>query len=543
MKTFYSKDYNITKNKDITKELINILEEIKNTSGEKELIFESGNYKIDADLCTKKMLYITNTVGDNEFSADETPHANTIAIYLEEIQDLTIKGNGAIFFIDGKISNMAIINCKNITIDGIEFRHIHPDMHELKVINKSLFYVDFEIDEDTNYKTEDGKIFFYGKGYKSAINQDAVTSWWNGLIKEETPNKIKRGRHPLASAIKYKEISNRVVRVYYPCTSRFDLNDRFYVYDVRRQFVGIFADSSENIILNNVNQRFNYALAFVAQNCENITVDHCEFAPEKGSVRKVASVADFLHMCMCRGNINITNSYFDGAGDDCLNVHGIHFKIKDITNDTITVRFMHKQAHGFCPIRVGDTIAFIDPQTLLEGGTATVKKATLKNEYEIELQLDSTEEAIKGNVIEDTSACANVLFENNTLTRIITRGILLTTRGKVVVRNNHFMSNTMSGVLLSDDAKSWFESGMCKDVTIENNTFDYCGGTPILIKPENSKHEGTIHKNIVIKNNTFKKYDGCCIYAKSSENIKIIGNKFSSNNHLKTKNCVNVTID
>ena len=543
MKTFYAKDYNILKDKEISKELISVLEEIKNTDGEKELIFESGNYIIDADYCTKEMLYITNTVGDNEFSADETPHANTIALYLKGIDDLTIKGNGAIFVINGKITNMTIIDCKNITIDSVEFRHANPDMHELKVINKSLFYVDYEIDSNSNYVVEDDKIFFYGKGYKNAINKDALISWWNGVIKEETPNKIKRGRHPLANAIKIKEIKDRVIRAYYPCTSRFDLNDRFYVYDVRRQFVGFFADNSENIVLSNVNQRFNYGLAFVAQNCENITVDHCEFAPEKGSVRKVASVADFLHICMCRGDIKVTNSNFSGAGDDCLNVHGIHFKIKDVKDNKITVRFMHKQAHGFCPIRKGDTIAFIDPQTLLENGTAKVENATLKNEYEIELQLDSTEKAVVGKVIEDTSACANVLFENNTLNRIITRGILLTTRGKVVVRNNHFMSNTMSGVLLSDDAKSWYESGMCKDVTIEGNTFDYCGETPILIKPENLKHEGAVHKNITIKNNTFKKYDGACIFAKSSDNITITGNSFSNKNHLKTKNCTNVTID
>ncbi len=543
MKTFYAKDYNILNEQDITKDLISVLDEIKNTDGEKELIFENGNYIIDADYCTKEMLYITNTVGDNEFSANETPHANTIALYLKGIENLTIKGNGAIFVIDGKITNMAIIDCKNITIDSVEFRHANPDMHELKVINKSLFFVDYEIDNNSNYVVDDDKIFFYGKGYKSAINKDALTSWWNGVIKEKTPNKIKRGRHPLANAIKIKEIRDRVVRAYYPCTSRFDLNDRYYVYDVRRQFVGFFADNSENIVLSNVNQRFNYGLAFVAQNCENITVDHCEFAPEKDSVRKVASVADFLHMCMCRGDIKVTNSYFCGAGDDCLNVHGIHFKIKNKDSNKITVRFMHKQAHGFCPIRVGDTIAFIDPQTLLEIGTAKVENAVLKNEYEIELQLDSTEKAIVGNVIEDTSACANVLFENNTLNRIITRGILLTTRGKVQVKNNHFMSNTMSGVLLSDDAKSWYESGMCTDVTIEGNTFDYCGETPILIKPENLKHAGAVHKNITIKNNTFNKYDGACIFAKSSENIKITGNTFSSNNKLKTKNCTNVTID
>mgnify|MGYP006990117584 CR=1 FL=1 len=33
---------------------------------------------------------------------------------------------------------------------------------------------------------------------------------------------------------------------------------------------------------------------------------------------------------------------------------------------------------------------------------------------------------------------------------------------------------------------------MCKDVTISNNVFDYCGEAGILIKPEKSFDEATV---------------------------------------------------
>ena len=98
----------------------------------------------------------------------------------------------------------------------------------------------------------------------------------------------------------------------------------------------------------------------------------------------------------------------------------------------------------------------------------------------------------------------------------------------------------MSGVLLSDDAKSWYESGMCTDVTIQNNTFDYCGGTPILIKPENKKYLGAVHKNIKIKNNTFKSYKSPCVSAKDTDNILIENNKFLSGDKIKITNCGNL---
>ena len=98
----------------------------------------------------------------------------------------------------------------------------------------------------------------------------------------------------------------------------------------------------------------------------------------------------------------------------------------------------------------------------------------------------------------------------------------------------------MSGILLSDDAKSWYESGMCKDVTIENNTFDYCGQTPILIKPENRVYAGAVNKNIKLIGNTFRNYSGYCISAKDTDGVLIKNNNFSGKK-IKTKNCNNIS--
>ena len=536
MKTVYAGEFDICTNEDITKQLINLFDYLKTVDEDKTVVFEKGTYYIDSEKCKKHMLYITNTVGDEEFSNDETPHLNAVPFYFGGIDDITFDGGNSVFVIDGKVTNIAMENCKNITLKNIEIRHTHPDMHELKVVRKGIFSVDFEIDRDTQYEFVNGKGYFFGKDYRYAVDYRANNSWWIGLIRKATPNKIKRVNHPLFSALKIRDLGNRKIRVTYPNTARFKGDDCYYLFDVRRQFAGIFVNKCENVRLENIKQRFNYSLALVAQDSENITVDSVEFAPEKDSTRKMASVADFIQICMCRGNVSIKNSYFDGAGDDSLNVHGVHFKITDICDNQITVRFMHPQTHGYNPLRVGDTIAYINTDTLLEEGTAVIEKSELVNEYEIMLTVSSTDKARVGNVIENISACPNLDFENNTMTRIITRGLLITTRGKVNVKNNHFISTTMSGILLSDDAKSWYESGMCKDVTIENNTFDYCGQTPILIKPENRMYAGAVHKNIKLIGNTFKKYKGYSISAKDTDGILLKDNNFSGKS-IKTKNC------
>ena len=215
-------------------------------------------------------------------------------------------------------------------------------------------------------------------------------------------------------------------------------------------------------------------------------------------------------------------------------------KITDKTNNELRLTFMHPQTHGFNPLRVGDILAQIDKDSLLETGRDKILSSALVDENNIIVTVSTPDSFDVGQVVEDVEACPNLTFSNNKMTRIITRGLLITTRGKVDIENNIFESTTMSGILLSDDAKSWYESGMCKDVTIKNNNFVYCGDTPILIKPENTVHRGAVHSNIRIIGNSFKHYDNECIIASSTDNILIKNNAFGKSYFLKTENCSSV---
>lgn len=536
-------DFGISPNQEITENLMTLFEYLKNINEPKTLVLEKGEYYIDSEKCKKEMLFITNTTGDNEFSKEETPHLNTVGIFVEGIKDFVFDGNGSTFIIDGKASNMALINCENIEIKNLEICHSHPDMHELKVIKRSSFFVDFQIDKDSLCCFKKNKLCFFGKNYCVAADQNAKKAYYIGLIHQCSPNKVERVRHPLASALKIKDLGDNKIRVYYPRTTHFKENDRFYIYDVRRQYVGIFIDRSKNILLEKVKQRFNYSLALVAQDSENISLSCVDFSPGTDNVRKLSSIADFLQFCMCRGKITVKDSNFEGSGDDCINVHGIHFKIIDKSESGITLRFCHPQTHGFNPFRSNDEIAFINRKSLLEHGRARVLSSTLLNEYEILLTLDNTNAAIVGEVVENITACPDLDFCNNTINRIITRGILVTTRGKVNIEGNRFISTTMSGILISDDSNNWFEGGMCKDVVIKNNCFEYCKETPILIKPENKTYQGAVHHNIKIIDNVFKTYKDVAININATDNILISGNSFSNENHFSATNCNNIIKD
>ena len=542
MTEYYAKDYGILPNIDVSKGLVRLFRDMQNNDENKTIIFESGTYYISSKNCEMHTLYVTNTVGNNEYSKDEVRHKVPVAFYLNNVKNLVIDGCDSTFIINGRCTNMALEDCENIVVKNLEITHAHPHLHELKVVSKSAFAVDFVADKESNILAENNKIYFTGEDYKLPVNANATMSWWNGYINVNTPDKVVRHRHPFAQAIKLKYLGENRIRANYFLTSSFNIGDRFYIYHARRDYVGIFVNRCKNFELKNVKQRVSYSLALVCQDSENILVDNIEFAPKNSDEFKMASVADFIQICMCRGDVIIKDSHFDGAGDDLLNVHGVHFVITKRQENKLTVAFKHPQTHCYNPLRVGDTVAYIDKHSLLQKGTSKIVSSELINEDEIEICLDTIGDFAIGDSIENISACPNLLFKNNTSTRIITRGLLITTRGKVVVENNDFKSTSMSGILLSDDAKSWYESGMCKDVTIRNNTFHYCGETPILIKPENTKHEGAVHQNINIIGNKFEKYDGKCIKIKSSSDIKIEGNTFADENYVSSSNCENVVV-
>lgn len=519
--------------KDVTEELSALLKEMAKSDEPKELIFEPGEYFISSAKCDTEMLCITNTVGHDEFKDGEVPHKVPVALNLKHIKNLKVIGNGAIFVVDGKATNMAVQACENLAVNGIAFRTLSPDFHEMKVVKKTAFSVDFKLWGDSQYQENPGDkgYSFTGMDYKTDFFSNRNSWRFLHKIFADDKNHVVRVKHPFFAAVSIKEIEKNLFTVKYPNTSRFTVGETYGIYDAIRRYNGIFIDRSKDIVLKSIKQYFNYGLALVCQDTENLTLDEAYFAPEKNTGRYIASCADFIQVCMCKGDINITDSYFEGAGDDCLNVHGVHFSIVKIDAAKLTVRFMHPQTHSFNPLHAGDLIEYIDPQTLLTKGKATIKSSKLVNAFDIELAVDSTDGAGIGDVIEDLAMCPNLYFAGNTLNRIITRGLLITTRGKVVVENNHFMSTEMDGILFSNDAKSWYESGRVLHAVIKGNRFDYCGAYYVEILPENGSTGSIVHGEFLVEGNDFNSPVSGGINAKSAQSLTIRNNTVK---HLKT---------
>ncbi len=527
----YPESFSVKPDTEATVGFRNLFNTSAQTAVNKNLTLPKGRYVFMSKNAEEREILISNTVAVDEYKKGEKPNIRKIGFAIENVKNMEIDCNDSVFIIDGNMTNVFINNCENIVLKNLTIVTVKPNVHKLTVVKASPFYVTFKIDESSNFKEENGEYYWYGTDYKMNFTDFKNSGWWMPTAKPDNYYHIKRsGAHPFQGASNIRQVSDRVFNVRYLLPKNYVEGQVFYVFPVIRDQVGILIDSSKKITLKNVKQHYNPALALIAQNTEGITLENLDFSPLKDSEVDFCSHADFLQFSMCRGKISVKDSNFDGAGDDVCNVHGIHFKITESNKDKLTVKFPHPQSYGFSCIKEGDVIAFVDPKTLVEVGRTKVLKAKLRDKYYYDITTATYDAPLGvGGVIENVSANPDFEFSGNTINRIVTRGVLATTRGKIRIENNKFLNTGMSGVLISDDASSWYESGPVCDVQIRGNAFMNCEEDAILIKPENKKYNGPVHRNILIENNLFVLNDTHAVNISCSSDIVLRGNTYAGN--------------
>ncbi len=522
----YAKDYDVLPGGEVAQKVNALFAKLAETEEEKELIFERGTYFLASENCPVEHYHITNTIGEKEYDEGEEKWRIVIGLHLKNIKNLVVDGNGSTFVIDGVATDMAIVGCENVTVKNLETKVLRPNVHKLHITKRSMFSAEMTLDADDRYEVENGQIYFVGKDYRYPLLWNRFTQVFN-YSKDTDPSFLSRGVHPLARATKI-EIKGTTIyaKGFFP-RKKVKKGYSFYLFDWRRRQVGTFLWQDKNIKIENYTQRFSYSLSFVCQDCDTVTFERLNCSPSPESPLQYCSIADFIQICCCRGQFIVRDSYFSSSGDDVLNAHGIHFKIESIRGKEAVVKFCHPEAYGFNIFHAGDTLSVVGRKDLTEREQCKVVSSEMTDLYTVKLTLESEiSSSYVGEVVENASACPDLLYENNEFERITTRGLLLTTRGKIVIRKNHFKYTKLNAVEIADDAMDWYESGMIRDLTIEENTFARCDSAMIHIFPHNVVDKGYVHKNITIQNNEFHLEGKHCYIVRSAGNVKITGNRY-----------------
>lgn len=516
---------------DATERLQNFIDSASSFKGEPVTIkLSPAVYDISRKFASQNIYHVSNTT-----SFDENPlPVKHIGLWLKELENIVLDGNGATLLTHGELTTFVIDNCKNITLKNFKVTAADPSVTEIRILDKDSAGISFEVISPSEFVVDKGLFYFKGEDWIFGDGGKLTNLPQYAQVFYPDKNITLRCDYPLKDYNHVAKIEERTVRMNFDNVPQVNPGEIYQLrHGIRNEVCG-FINLSKNILLENIDFNFMGNFGIVSQFSENLTYDSLRCSPSLESRRSNAGFADFVQMSGCKGKITIKNSFFEGSHDDPINIHGTYLKaVKSKDDKTLTVRYCHPQTYGFMPFFAEDEVEIANRHTLRPVAKAKVKDICQIDDYTFEIELDTPIPDILSNyniddlAVENISWTPDVEIINNYFARTPTRGILLTTRGKSLIENNTFFRIPMASILVSDDAGGWFESGPVKSLTIRNNTFIECCNPVIQISPEIDCFDGPVHENILIENNRFFGSKGNYFEIKATDNIIIRNNFFS----------------
>jgi len=515
--------------KDITADFRSALEQCREQNI-KCLVLEPGRYDFWPDSAVRREIFVSNTSSEIECPSK----VKTLGLLIEDFDGLTIDGNGADLIFHGKQTMLSVIHSNDITLKNFHIDCERPGGSELTIESVQGSEVTIRFHKDSWYEiSPEGRLELVGEGWRT-VNFHCIE------FNPSTEHMTYSGNWDILYGSRAYELEPGLVAFNLaepldpaagiPSTESFIPGNVLTIRDRYRDEVGVLNLECSNVSYENVYFHYLHAIGVISQFSSNLTFDHVYCEPREGSGRVLASSADFLHFSGCSGKVSVLDSRFSGAHDDPINVHGTYLRVEERPSPKeLRLRFMHHQTYGMQAFWPGDSVAFVNIESLQPEGVGTVSAVSRLSEREVLLTLgqDVPEDICPMDyVVENISRYPEVEIRGNLFTHTNTRGTLLSTRRKAVIADNEYIRTGMCAIVIAGDAKDWYESGAVHDVLIENNTFVGCGyngghhNAIISIEPTNSIEDSLhpVHTNIRITGNRFEELEGKePLYARSAE--------------------------
>lgn len=512
--------------------------EIKNlrkAHPEKSIVlrFPTGRYDFYPDKAPERTLYVSNTVG-----ANEAYKKKRIGILFEGLSNVTLEGSGSLFMYHGKMTEFAAIDCEKITIQHVTTDFAVPTVIDIAVenIDSDAQSATFLVPKQYNYSLDGSDITWHSDispydrqrywstkqsafTYMQAYDASRQQTWRAGNPQSSIFANVASITHMQTDRANHLKVTYSK-----PLHSLLKKGMYFQMRLLDRDHPGMFIWKSKDVTIENTRIGFLHGFGIVGQHSENITISNVRFEAPAETGRSTSGFADFIQMSGTKGTIKIINSYFSNPHDDPVNIHGTFNEVVEkIAPNKIKVRFKHHETAGFPNYFIGDQVEFST-----RGNMVTVADSVRKviavdgpdgmggamgsgsgNLTDIILTFDKDIPAQIGangtHVVENITYTPEVEISGNVFTATPTRGMLVTTRRKVLIENNTFDGIGMAGIYISNDAQGWYESGPVRSLTIRNNTFLNGSSQAIFIQPTNpnASAQHTVHENVSITANKF----------------------------------------
>ena len=490
METYYFRDYR--KTDDVGYDLYTMLKTLHGKQGVR-IVFDPDTYEVYPDSCFERTLFISNHGWNGP---------KRMAVLVEDMQDVELDFSGSILRVHGPMTHMGILRSRNVCVKNLILENPRTQIMQGNVIAHGENYIELRMT--------------HGAEQFRQRHQELVTDYKGGVffniwIHQEYNGKTGEfiGDFPLGINIcdtKVEDLGDGRIRIY-DVKRVPPIGNILILNATRRLGCGIFCENSSEIRCENITVRSCMGMGFAAQLCENIILSGFHTRLHDG--RAFTANADATHFVACRGKVVVENSVFECQLDDALNIHGMYTRVAKKSSHEILVQEMHEEAKGIRFFRQGDKVQILKPDSLIPYTEKTIVDLEYINSDMVRLVLaEETDDIVVGDHAENVTCTAELVFRGNTVRHNRARGILIASKGKTVIEENHFYSPSVA-IQMEANGEYWYESGGTNDLTIRNNTFEnssYAAPDAPVINcvPRKTVEPGKyFHKNIVVTGNRF----------------------------------------
>ena len=516
-----------------------------------KLVFPSGRFDFWPGRALETYCYITNN--------DEG--AKRVAFPLVGFDNLEIDGGGARFVFHGFLNPFILDHARGITLKNLSIDFARTFHSEGKILETHDDGIDLEIGEQFPYKIARGVLTFIDeeKGGKLVYPTEGLLEF-DPLKRETAYMAHDQGAGP---ALLATEIGPRRIRLLAPKLKGTPGN--IMVFGAGHRLVpGITISDSAGIKICGVNIYHCGGMGVVAQRSRDIELERVQVTPTPGSGRVLSITADATHFANCSGKIVMSHCLFENQMDDATNIHGIYARIaQQIGPNAIEAKLVHRQQFGFDFATPGGKVELVHGSSLVTYGEAVVKSVErLNKEYtRVVFAEPLPKEMVIGDAFANAGDYPEVAINHCVIRGNRARGILLGSRGKILIHDNVFHTPG-AAILFEGDARFWFEQAGVRDCVIRHNRFENCnygvwGNACIQVGSgivEEFRPTSRYNRGIVIEDNTFRIFDPRLLNMYSVDGLTFRGNTIEPSTdyrapelkeakRFKISSCENVQID
>lgn len=516
-------------------------------------------------------LYPERAVGMYRHISNHDACYRRVALHLEALENFELDGQGSTLLCHEFLTPVAADCCRNLvlrnfTVDWNRLFHLEGTVGD---VGEDGFEVEFL--PESQVSLQRGMLYggmaelFYGELMDpSQARQDIRWNYWidprTRAAALNSPPWLQLWNEKLKRFAEITEPAPGRYLIRYALASLPETGTVMVCKGMNRQnrlAPAIHLSSVDGVRVENVTVHHAGGMGVIAEDCTDPVVQGLRVALKAQPRSLITTTADATHFVGCYGTVRVENCLFENMLDDSCNVHGVYAIAEGLlASNRLAVSFSHFQQLGTVFARPGDRVRLTARDTLLGYAECGVQAVERPNDDYYVLTVDrSLADAYRTNSsLENLTARPDVVYRGNTVRNNRSRGLLVTSGGRVLVENNRFERPSAMHVLVEGDNNFWYESGGVEDMTIRKNVFvGHNPAAPVFrlapLQPKETRAQPPYHRNIRIVDNDIEAAGPLLVEASRVSGLTFASNRVTflpgakEGPAFKLKACENVTVD